>query len=239
MRQHVKAIVALVQRQNYAGIDIDYEEMQSRDRQVFTEFSTELGAALHVHGKVLSVAVFPQTSAPARGQSDFAQDYAALGKVADQVRIMGYNFHWDTSPPGATAPIGWVRSVLTYAVSQMPASKVVLGIPLFGYDWPHGKAAAVVSWLQARRLWRQYHSAVRYDDARQAPYFTYTKGGSTHIVWFENAESSRAQFQAVKADGAAGVYLWMYGYEDPGTWASLGAVLPTSGPSASTSVAVP
>jgi|HubBroStandDraft_6_1064221.scaffolds.fasta_scaffold119612_2 spore germination protein len=241
MRQHVDAIAALVQQQNYAGIDVDYEELHASDRQAFTQFIRELAAALHAHGKVLSVAVFPQTAAPASGQPNASQDYAALGKAADQVRIMGYNFHWANSPPGATAPIGWVRSVLRYATSQMPASKVVLGIPLFGYNWPDGTTtAATVSWLQALRLSRQYHAAATYNKASQAPSFSYAGGGRSHVVWFENAESSKAKFEVVKGDGAAGVYLWMYGYEDPATWSSLRTVLPTTGPNASsTSSAVP
>ncbi len=241
MRQHINAIVALVQQHNYAGIDIDYEELHAGDQQAFTRLVTDLAGALHAHGKILSVAVFPQTATPGSGQPNAAQNYAALGKAADQVRIMGYNYHWANSAPGATAPIGWIRSLLRYATSQMPASKIVLGIPLFGYDWPDGKAsAATISWLQALRLSRQYHAAATYSKASQAPYFSYVGGGRSHTVWFENAASSRAKFAAVKGSGLAGVYLWMYGYEDPATWSALRAVLPTSGSGASsTSTAVP
>jgi len=240
-RQHVDAIVALVQREKYAGIDIDYEELHAGDQRVYTQFLDELARALHAHGKILSVAVFPQTGTPAPGNPNSFQDYAALGKAADQVRIMGYNFHWAKSPPGATAPISWVRSVLRYAKSQMPASKVVLGVPLFGYDWPDGTGPAqTVSWLQALRLSRQYGATARYDKTSQAPFFSYTSAGHTHTVWFENAASSRAKFEAVKGSGVAGVFLWMYGYEDPGTWPALRSALPTSGPgAASTSKAVP
>jgi spore germination protein len=246
MRRHVDAIVALVERNNYAGIDIDYEELHAADRQAFTQFISELAAALHARGRVLSVAVFPQEAAPASGESNAAQDYAALGKVADQIRVMGYNYHWADSGPGATAPIAWVRSVLRYAASQMPASKVVLGIPLFGYNWPDGTGpsatgpAATVTWLEAQRLSRQYHATAKYNQASQAPYFSYAGSGRNHLVWFENAESSTAKFEAVRQNGVAGVYLWMYGDEDPATWSSLRAVLPTSGPSASsTSSTVP
>jgi spore germination protein YaaH len=241
MHQQIDAIVGLVQREKYAGVDIDYEELHAGDRRAFTQFATELAAALHKYGKVLSVAVFPQTTAPAAGQSNASQDYAALGRVADQVRIMAYNYHWANSAPGATAPVSWIRSVMRYATSQMPASKVVLGVPLFGYNWPDGTAsAATVSWLQALRLSRQYHASASYSKAAQAPYFGYVSGGRSHSVWFENAASSTAKFEVAKGSGAAGVYLWMYGYEDPGTWSSLRSVLPVSGPDASsTSAAVP
>lgn len=234
-RQQIDAIVSLVLRQKYAGIDIDYEQLHAADRQAFTGFITELAAALHAHHKVLSVAVFPQTSHPPANSSAAAQDYAALGKVADQVRIMGYNYHWAGSAPGATAPIGWVRSVLRYATSQLPASKVVLGIPLFGYTWPDGAGhGQPVSWLQAFRLSRQYHAPAHYSASNQAPYFSYSAAGHLHTVWFENAESSTAQFAAAKGAVTAGVYLWMYGYEDPRTWPALHSTLPLSGPGAST-----
>ncbi len=233
-RQQVAAIVALVDKQKYAGIDIDYEELRPADQKAFIQFITELSTALHAQGKVLSVAVFPQTSAPGGSQANSPQDYAAIGKVADQVRIMGYNYHWAQSPPGAVAPITWVKSVLKYAVSQMPASKVVLGIPLFGYDWADGPAQTV-SWLQALRLSRQYNIPASYSKSSQAPSFRYTSSGRVHTVWFENAESARAKFDAVKGESVAGVYLWMYGYEDPGTWTALRTTLPTSGPGASSS----
>jgi spore germination protein len=238
-REHVAAIVSLVEKNNYAGIDIDYEQLHPGDQAAYLRFVRELADALHAKGKVLSVAVFPQTSAANVSSSNPAQDYAAIGKVADQVRIMAYNYHWANSPPGAVAPIGWVRSVLKYATSQMPASKVVLGIPLYGFNWGDGPARTI-SWLQALRLSRQYNAPARYDKAAQAPALTYASGGKTHTVWFENAQSTTAKFDAVKGRSLAGVYLWMYGYEDPATWAALHHTLPTSGPGASSgSAAVP
>jgi spore germination protein len=239
MRQQVDAIVALAQREKYAGIDIDYEELHAGDGHAFTQFATDLAAALHARGKVLSVAVFPQTAAPGPGQPNASQNYAALGRIANQVRIMAYNFHWADSAPGATAPISWVRAVTRYATSQMPASKVVLGVPLFGYDWSGGSApATTVSWLQALRLSRQYHVSASYSKTAQAPYFSYVRRRREHTVWFENAASSMAMFQVAKGSGAAGVYLWMYGYEDPGTWRALRTALPISGPNASSTSSV-
>jgi spore germination protein len=238
-REQVTAIMSLVERQDYAGIDIDYEDLHAGDQAAYLQFIRELATALHARGKLLSVAVFPQTSAADVASSNPAQNYAAIGKVADQVRIMGYNDHWATSPPGAVAPIGWVRSVLSYATSQIPVSKVVLGIPLYGYDWGDGPAHTI-SWLQALQLSRQYGAKASYDKASQAPTFTYTSGGRLHTVWFENAESTTAKFDAVKGDSVAGVYLWMYGYEDPGTWSALQHTLPTGGAGASSSsTAVP
>jgi spore germination protein len=239
MRQHVGAITALVQREHYAGVDIDYEELHPGDRQAFTQFIQELAAALHADSKILSVAVFPRMAQLPGGDPSAFQDYAALGQAADQIRIMGYNEHWANSAPGATAPINWLRSVVQYATTQMPASKIVLGIPLFGNDWPPGGASATtVTWLQAMHLARDYDVTPGYSAANQSPYFAYTTGGHRHVVWFENAQSSRAKFEVVKSDMLAGVYLWMYGPEDPATWSALRTVLPTTGPNASSTSSV-
>jgi len=232
MARHVAAIVALVQRHHYAGIDIDYEDLRAGDRLVFSGFIAQLAHALHARGKVLSVAVFAKTSNAGTDQRNLAQDYAAIGRAADQVRLMAYDYHWATSPPGPVAPVGWVRQVLHYAKTQIPAAKIVLGVPLYGYDWAGGHGTGI-SWLQALRLSRQYHVRPEYDARSQAPWFRYTgPGGREHTVWFENAASSRAKFDLARGAGIGGVYLWMYGYEDAATWAGLHQALPTSGPHA-------
>ena len=240
MAAQVASIVALTEREHYAGIDLDYENLHAGDRQAFTTFVTRLARALHARGKVLSVAVFAKTTNAGTDPRNLAQDYAAIGRAADQVRLMAYDYHWGSSPPGPVAPISWVRAVLRYARTQMPASKIILGVPLYGYDWV-GQHATGISWLQALRLSRQYHATAHYDQASQAPWFRYRDAsGRQHTVWFENAASSRAKFDAAQGAQIGGVYLWMYGYEDTGTWPALGHVLPTSGPHAlSTAKAVP
>ncbi len=208
-------------RHHYAGIDIDYENLQAGDRHAFTTFITGLAAALHAHGKTLSVAVFGKASNAGYGGANLAQDYAAIGRVADQVRIMAYNYHWAASPPGPVAPIGWVRAVLRYAKTHIPASKIILGIPLYGYDWSGGHGAAL-SLAAAPSSWPPGTTPRRhYDTTAQEPWFSYTAAGHRHVVWFENQASSRAKFEAASGSGAGGVFLWMFGNEEPSTWGAL------------------
>lgn len=225
--QHVAAIIALVRQQHYAGIDIDYEDLHASDRSAFTAFVTQLGAALHAKGKTLSVALFAKTTNAGTDQRNVAQDYAAIGRVADQVRLMAYDYHWAGSTPGPVAPIGWVRGVLRYVKSQIPAHKIILGVPLYGYDWAAGGHGTVIGWLQAFRLANQYHAQPHFDAASQSPWFDYTdQSGHKHVVWFENAPSSKAKFAAARGSGIGGVYLWMYGFEDTGIWDALRQTLP-------------
>ena len=230
-RRNIAAITALVVRQHYAGIDIDYENLHAADRAAFTSFVTRLAAALHARGKILSVALFAKASNAGYAPRNVAQDYAALGRVADQVRLMGYDYHWATSPPGPVAPAGWIRQVLAYAKTQIPAAKIILGLPQYGYDWSGGYGRSI-TWAQAVQLARQPSARRHYSRSAQAPWFTYTaRSGRRHTVWFEDAESTRAKLALAQGSGIGGVYLWMYGNGDPATWPALRRALPLRGTS--------
>jgi spore germination protein len=230
MSRHVNDIVALVIRENYAGIDIDYEDLHGTDRAVFSTFVTNLGDALHAKNKILSVAVFAKTTDAGEDQRNVAQDYAAIGAAVDEVRLMAYDYHWATSPPGPVAPITWVRDVLTYAKTQIPAEKIVLGVPVAGFDWVTGGADSQgepVSWLQCFGRTHAYNATLEYDRLSQSPSFRYTDAqGRPHEVWFENAESTKAKLEAAKGAGIRGVYLWMFGDEDDRTWTTLHEIMP-------------
>ncbi|HWG61193.1 MAG TPA: glycosyl hydrolase family 18 protein [Streptosporangiaceae bacterium] len=226
MARQVTAITTVVEDHGYAGIDIDYEELHAGDRQAFSTFVTHLAAALHARHKILSVALFAKATDAGYAPRNIAQDYAAVGKAADQVRLMGYDYHWATSPPGPVAPVTWLRAVLRYAKTLMPAKKIILGIPMYGYDWSGGHGAAL-TWAQAMRLTEQYHVKTSYDPTSQAPWFRYTDpAGHQHTVWFENAASAKAKFTVAKQARIGGVYLWMYGDGDPAMWSGLSQILP-------------
>jgi spore germination protein len=204
-----------------AGVDIDYEELTASDRDAFSRFISALGRALHRRGKILSVDVFAKASDAGYDQRNEAQDYRALGQAADQVRLMAYDYHWPGSAPGPVAPIWWVNQVLSYATREIPAKKIVLGVPLYGYDWSGGKGTAM-TWLQVFGLLKEHPSPVHWDEASQSPWLRYTdRKGRHHELWFENAYSASAKFEAAHRHGIGGVYLWMFGDEDALTWTKL------------------
>lgn len=217
MRAHVRALVELAVGEGYDGIDIDYESLRAEDRTPFSTFLRELGHALRAEGKVLTAAVHPKTSEAGDGDHNLAQDYRAIGAAVDQVRVMTYDYSWETSPPGPIAPAGWVEEVIAWTVTQIPAEKVILGIVLLGYDWADGRGTTV-DFAQAQAQARHEGATVQ-RAADGSPWYRYRdSSGVDHEVWYEDAASVRAKVDLVSRYGLGGAFCWRLGGEDPKVW---------------------
>jgi spore germination protein YaaH len=230
---HVNTLVALVADNGYDGIDLDYESMNyggtaAQKASVATGFvalATQLGTALDADGKLLSVTVGARTASTNWWP---VHDYAALGKVADRFRIMAYDYSYAGGTPGAIAPLPWVKEVVEYAVSVVPANRIQLGVPLYGYDWPQDTAADD-GWGNATSLTYEGVEALRtsvgatrewYADVA-APSFTYTAGGKEHQVWYSDQDSTMVKVRLVDRYGLQGVVFWAVGSEDEGMWSGV------------------
>ena len=100
----------------------------------------------------------------------------------------------------AVAPLRNVELVVEYALSEIPAEKIWMGIPNYGYDWTlpfrQGDRAQSISNQEAVALAVQNRVAIRFDQAAQSPWFRYVDGqGREHEVWFEDARSIRAKLE--------------------------------------------
>lgn len=218
---HVDAILDEVRTYDYDGIDIDYETLSASMRQDFSAFMGDLAQALHAEGKLLTVAVHAK-DADVAGLGAF-QDWRHLGEICDRVRIMTYDYHWRGSGPGPIAPLHWVESVARYARSVMPAEKIELGIPFYGYNWGQGSEATPQTWNEINALIEQYRPNVQVAARDQSgpveeSWFTYSTRGQTRTVWFNDRRSIEAKLQLVEQYDLAGIAIWRLGSEDPANW---------------------
>ena len=114
----------------------------------------------------------------------------------------------------AVAPIPQVRRVVEYALTEIPAYKIDLGIPNYGYDWPlpyeRGvTAATTLGNIQAVRLAIQYGVPILFDEQAQSPHFHYQdEQGVEHEVWFEDVRSMQAKFHLISEYDLRGCGYW-------------------------------
>lgn len=206
-------------------IHVDFEYLPPEDREKYVDFLKRLATKAHPEGLTISAALAPKTSANQPGKWYQGHDYKGIGEVVDFVIIMTYEWGYSGGPPMAVSPINPVRQVLEYAITEIPAAKVMMGQNLYGYDWklPYkvGTNAVGVSPQYALELAKQNNAAISYDEIAQAPYFHYWKDGTEHVVWFEDARSIAAKFKLLQELGLKGISYWHLGFPFPQNWALL------------------
>ncbi len=211
-------IANLVKAEHFDGVDLDFENLYPEDRRDYISFVSELKKRLSSTDALLSVTVQPKTADSQEWAGVRALDYRALGKIADQIRIMAYDQHHSSGPPGAIASIDWVERVIKYAARRVPKKKLILGVPLYGYDWSEPGQASAVDYESAHKKAEEVGATIMWDKQAASPYFTYSENGKDHIVWFENARSISAKLNVKGSSKLAGYSFFRLGIEDPDIW---------------------
>lgn len=216
-------IVATAQKYGFRDIHFDLEYLRPADREAYNAFLRKAKTRFEQQGWLLSTALAPKTSATQEGAWYEAHDYRAHGEIVDFVVIMTYEWGYSGGPAMPVSPIGPVRQVIEYALTEMPASKIMMGQNLYGYDWTlpfvQGSVARAVSPNQAIQIAREHKVPIQYDYNAQAPFFHYVdRDGKRHEVWFEDARSIQAKFNLVKELGLRGISYWKLGLSFPQNW---------------------
>lgn len=209
----IQNLLETMAEKGYEGVDIDFEYILASDRDAFTAFVRQVAETMRANGYHTSVALAPKTSSDQAGLLYEGKDYRALGEAADHVLLMTYEWGYTYGPPMAVAPLNQVRRVVEYALTQIPAEKIDLGIPNYGYDWPlpyeRGVTkAATINNIQAVRIAVTHGAEIRFDEVAESPFFTYTDRGVEHEVWFEDVRSLMAKFGLIEEYQLRGCGYW-------------------------------
>jgi spore germination protein YaaH len=252
---HVNALVTTVIAGGYDGIDLDYEKFAFSDgsstwattQPSWVAFVAQLSAALHARGKKLSVTT-PYILSPSSGY--WVYDWAHIGPYVDRLRVMTYDY--STSHAGPIAPISWVTSVAAYAASAVPASKVWMGVPTYGYDWPSSTTGCPVDNMptrlshtatEAAALAASLHVTTTWNATYAERTFSYPKTYTGHsatgaaasctvtrTVWYDERNSVILRSHLVGTYHLGGIVLWTAGGEDAGQWPLLRSYAATIAP---------
>jgi spore germination protein len=224
--QLIGSLLSTMRTKGYRGINVDFEYVYPDDREAYNQFLRNLAARVRPEGFSVSSALAPKRSASQKGLLYEAHDYAAHGQIVDFSVLMTYEYGWSGGPPMAVAPPSQVRQVLAYATSVMPHGKIMMGMPLYGYDWtlPYvygGPWARQLGIQDAYTVAIQAGSPIVYDQPSDSPYFHYSVSGKTHVVWFEDARSMDKKFQLIKEFRLRGGSYWELALPFPQNWALL------------------
>lgn len=209
----IDQLLTTVRDKGYAGIDIDFEYILAEDREAFAAFVTNVRIAANAEGYTVSVALAPKIADDQPGLLYEGKDYALLGEAANSVLLMTYEWGYTYGPPMAVAPVNKVREVVEYALTRIPAEKISLGIPNYGYNWalPYQRGvtrATTIGNVEAVQIAIHYGVPIQFDELAMSPFFRYRQNGTEHEVWFEDVRSMQEKFSLVKQYGLRGMGYW-------------------------------
>jgi chitinase len=230
MQKATQAIVAAVKSAGGDGVNLDFEFVPGSARAQFVSFVQGMTSAMHatIPGSDVSIAL-PGVSYP-------GYDITALAAACDTLMIMSYDFHYAGSDPGPVAPLadssewraGSQSSSVTLFKSQVAnAKQLVLGLPLYGYDYEAssstvpgthvaGTTATAVEWKNCPSLAAVYGR--KWDAASSTPYLVYQQAGAWRQLWYEDVESLGLKIDLVVASDIGGIGLWNLTYADESFW---------------------
>lgn len=231
--QIIESIYSRLKERGYSGVDVDFEYIGGENAQKYTNFINKLRQKICPDGYFVFVDLPPKTSEAQRGTLYEGQIYSELGNAANSLMLMTYEWGYTFSPPMPVAPIDKVRGVAEFASREIPAEKLTLGIPNYGYEWTlpfvEGESRArSLSNTEALALAKEKNARIEYDAVAQTPYFIFyeKENGKAieHIVYFEDANSIKAKLDLAYELGFKGVGFWNIMKFFPQAWLVLNSM---------------
>jgi spore germination protein YaaH len=257
-KAHIEEIISEVVYNKYDGIDIDYEGKSAETRVGFSAFLTDLSKELHKRDKKLICTIESRTPVDSRyavvtdallKRIEYSNDFKVIGKVCDQVRFMTYdqidgdvklNKKYETTPYRPVADIEWVKKVLTLAMRDIPAKKIVVGVATYGYKYEITRKTdgtigyrriGSMNYIYADELAKSLSITPTRNVAGELSftYSTTTDISATtpgvlkeYLVWYSDAKAIEDKIRIAKLYGVGGIAIFkLDGAHDPNLWSVL------------------
>ncbi len=231
VRKGINEIKSIVEEYEFDGINIDFEYVTRSDfptQKFYNQFLKVLADDLRNEKADIIISFDVNATAV---YADMAYDMVKIGDTVDQVVIMGYDYYQPSSTnAGPVAPIDMpdnapsLTKTLDSLKGRVEPEKVILGIPLYGYEWRtltdrYGSetvpdTGAIATYKRVRELITNKETvSIHYDSYSKSPWLTYRQNGQIKQVYYEDEKSIESKIKLMHDRELGGIALWSLGYE--------------------------
>ena len=113
----------------------------------------------------------------------------------DRFVALLFDENGEDDSPGPLASLPWWNEWFDVLLEHGAPDQWIVGIGNYGYDWPHGDHAKIISFTDVMaRAGVAGTQAVSAEAPLYQPHFSYDEGGIPHTVWFLDAVTFRNQY---------------------------------------------
>lgn len=206
----IENLIDLVKEYNVDGVNVDFENMNDEDKDVYSRFLIELAPRLKILGKTLSVDV----TAPDGSETwSLCFDRNTISNVADYIVFMAYDqYGVSSSKAGTTAGYDWVETNIKKFLGQedVDPDKIILGIPLYMRLWKEEDGEVTSKVVNIKDMYDNLpeNQVANWDDKLKQYYVEYEDDGATYKMWIENDKSIGEKINLAKQYNLAGIAFW-------------------------------
>lgn len=207
----IENLMDLVEEYNLDGVNVDFENMNESDKDVYSRFLIELAPRLKKIGKTLSVDV----TAPDGSETwSLCFDRNTIANVADYIVFMAYDQYGTSSnKAGTTAGYDWVEANVKKFLGQedVDPEKIILGIPLYMRLWEEeedGTAKPEVVNMKDMFDVLPENQVATWDEELKQYYVEYEEDGKLYKMWVENEKSVGEKINLANQYNLAGIAFW-------------------------------
>lgn len=231
-RNLVQDVKPFIRRYGFSDLNLDIEYTQEASdsaRLHFIQFVQEVKKELPPH-TTLTIEISPLDVIKKQ-----LIDLPSVGKIADNIVLMAYDYHSpDSYVTGAIAPLFGAGTLAEYDVATavekarqlIPSPKIILGIPLYGYEWetigtiPHSAIIPDTGVLASNNRVEQLldtcaSCSAKYDTEAQEAYLVYKDASDQtyHQIFYPDKKTTSAKITFANQQQLGGIALWALGYE--------------------------
>jgi len=247
----LSSILQIFTEKQFHGINIDFESVSSPDkitRDNFTSFIKKL--------KTRCQTIKPDCEVDIDIFADSARknrlyDLRSLAPIVDRVIVMTYDYYRKSS--GQAGPIAPLRGAcplptgfaalmsppencleqdvttnLSEIAAIVPSSKIILGIPFYGYEWQtvtteflsntYLGTGALATYQRIKNVFSDTtisSLSATWSSTTLSPYLSYRQDGEIYQIHYEDPQSLELKIKLIKSANLGGLAIWALGYEVP------------------------
>lgn len=218
----IEQLRSLANFYGFTGINMDFENMKIEDKDRYTQFVKEMAQMCNEEGLVLSVDVTKYLVSG--GTWSMCYDRTEIAKYVDYVALMAYDeYGVGSKKAGSVGSLPWVEEAINITLKEVPAEKILLGIPFYTRLWREVDGVVVktsaIGMETAMEQIEKAEAEIIYDEKTGQNYAQWIdEEGRTCKIWLEDETSIEARIELMKKYNLAGIASWSKTFEKQEIW---------------------